>query len=601
MTGNAAHIAIAQQEGTPAVVVGITANTITGGGQSGAAVTLAGLGGLDVAANTIQDSTSAGIVLASLAGGGATKVIENSIDSNAGDGITVETGADGVAIHSNNITHNGTGLGNEASAGALDATLNWWASQTGPSGLFTGHGDSIVNRSTGTTVFIEFLCAPFPEGFPSTLGVCSTETADLHQLLRGQSPDFDPLGRYIAFESNDNLDVDQRTSVSNADGSTEVFLINRRRKKQLTGVCLGGMNGCDFTNAQACATCTDSKECPGDPNSDPLVLDGECVLVTQLSDGVAPQTSTKPRVTARFKSVVYVTTNNELGLNPDGSSEIINFNGQAFTKGDTPDMSMVSNGTSPAVVFDNPAPSLNARLIVVESNANPTGGNPDGNYEIFVFDTKTQQWQQLTDTQPPVDNHRPATVDGKRIVFDSNGDLVPGKNTDGNRELFIAHIRGSGVDFTQITDTAFPVDNRSGSLDGHAVAVAFSSNGDFLPGGNADGNREIFVWQRRSGVFEQLTHSPNGENANPSINLGARFVVFESNADLTGSGATNRRIFQWDRFKQQLTLLSQSRFGSNQLSHIGQRRFVIWQSTANLTGHNANGDSVVYLFDRKLD
>jgi len=272
---------------------------------------------------------------------------------------------------------------------------------------------------------------------------------------------------------------------------------------------------------------------------------------------------------------------------------------------------MVTNNTSTSLLYDNPAPSLNAKFIVVESNADPTGGNADGNSEIFLYNTHTKEWQQITDTAAPVDNHRPFTIDGKWILFDSNGDFVPGSNADGNRELYQARLRASGVSFTQITDTVYPVDNRSGSMDGHSVVITFSSNGDLIPGGNPDGNREIFVWLRRAKTFEQLTNSgPYGENINPSINLGQRFVVFESTADLTNSGATNRRIFQFDRVHKTLTLLSRSRFGTNQLPKVSLHRYVIWESTANLTGHNPNPSCdcedptsqwVIYLFDRRKD
>ena len=137
----------------------------------------------------------------------------------------------------------------------------------------------------------------------------------------------------------------------------------------------------------------------------------------------------------------------------------------------------------------------------------------------------------LTHTLPPVENHRPASIDGRHIVFDSDGDLT-GQNADGNRELFLAHVRNSGTSFTQITQSAAPVENRSGSLDANSALIAFSSNGDFV-GQNGDGNREIFTWYRRTAAFAQLTQSASGDNANPVVNLSQRFVVFESTADLT--------------------------------------------------------------------
>jgi len=243
---------------------------------------------------------------------------------------------------------------------------------------------------------------------------------------------------------------------------------------------------------------------------------------------------------------------------------------------------------------------------VMESNANPTGNNADGNTEIFIYQPPTGAWVQLTDTQAPVENRRPMLVKGKAIIFDSTGDLhndpmVPGvNNADGNREVFLARVRGSGITVRQITDTVAPAESLSGSMDSKASVLVFSSSGD-LTGQNGDGNAEIFEWGKRTGAIEQLTHSTGGENVNPSISMTQRFVVFESTADLTGSGATNRRVFQFDRAKGTLTLLSRSRFGTNQNPRIRKRRFVVWESTSNLTGGNPGSDWVVYLFDRKKD
>src|SRR5262249_9563954 len=152
---------------------------------------------------------------------------------------------------------------------------------------------------------VEFLCKPFPQGFPSTMGVCSTETAELRQLVPGHAPDLDPFGRYIAFESVANLDVDPRTTLSNADGSQEGFVLNRRPKKKLTGVCLGGLLPCDFDNPGTCTPCNGSKDCPGDPSADPIVLNGECVIISQLSDGTPAQTSGAPRLSGLAKNIVF--------------------------------------------------------------------------------------------------------------------------------------------------------------------------------------------------------------------------------------------------------------------------------------------------------
>jgi cysteine-rich repeat protein len=603
MTDNARHIEILQNEGPPAAQVSIDQNTITGGGQSGAAIALSGLG-VTVSANIVQNAAAAAVVIANAPGAGATQIIENTIDHSGGDGITVKAGADGTIIQNNNITHNAIGLANESGAGTLDATSNWWASQTGPSGLFTGHGDRIVNRvSGGTTQFIEFLCKPFPGGFPSVLGVCSTEVAELRLLIPGRAPDLATRGRYVVFESSDDLDVDPRTVRDNADGSQEVFLLNRQPKKSQTGVCVGGTKSCNFADLAHCFRCNGFRQCPGDPGADPILLGGDCVVITQLSDGTAPHGSANPRLSRAAKTVVYASNDDQLSDNADESMEVRSWTRRAFEH-NLPSLTPLSSGAA-VVHYDNPVPSLDGKYVVMESNGDPIGENPDGNTEIFALQTKQHQWVQITHSLPPVENHRPTTVTGHRIVFDSNGDLT-GHNADGNRELFVARLRASGmVELLQVTDTTVSavgdtVENRSGDLDGHSALAVFSSNGDFV-GRNHDGNREIFSWYRPTGAFEQLTVSTAGDNANPVVNQSQRFIVFESTADLTGSGANNRRIFQLDRENGKLTLLSRSRVGTNQIARIPRRRFVVWESNANLTGNNPSGDWVIYLFDRKKD
>ena len=122
----------------------------------------------------------------------------------------------------------------------------------------------------------------------------------------------------------------------------------------------------------------------------------------------------------------------------------------------------------------------------MESDADPLGENPDGNIEIFVYSIRKDVWFQVTrttgfctvsgedcsddgdcegagDVCQVVENRRPATIDGKRIVFESNGDLHNDKkvsginNPDHNREIFVAKIKKSGLpSIRQVTDSVAP-------------------------------------------------------------------------------------------------------------------------------------------------
>jgi hypothetical protein len=47
--------------------------------------------------------------------------------------------------------------------------------------------------------------------------------------------------------------------------------------------------------------------------------------------------------------------------------------------------------------------------------------------------------------------------------------------------------------------------------------------------------------------------------------------------------------------------VSRSRLGENTAPRISRGRYIVWESTADLTGNNAEGEKVIYQFDRKRD
>lgn len=631
LTANRRHIRLEQTvlTGVPAVLVELVNNTTADGGTDGPAVDVYGMvavleandirdaagvglriGGAKIiaAGGSVERSGTSGIVVESA--GAGTQVVENQILANVGDGITIRPGGEVTRVVNNNIEENGVGLGNEATSGALDATENWWDSQTGPSGLHTGVGDSIVNRDVATTSFIEFLCKPFPQGFPSLNAICSGETSELRMLYAGRNPDLDPVGRYITFESDKDMNVDPRTTASNLDGSQEIYLLNRKTNKKLGGVCLGGTS--------PGAPCEINLHCPDDPNADPIVLNGDCVMLTQITDVATPTAViSAPRVTAGGKFVFFETTQDLVSGNLDGSMEILRWSRKIYERALTP---VMIDMTATAVDTTAASTALFGKRILMESTADFAGQNPDGNREIFAFDVKHDTWFQLTQTTAPDDSRHPISgKSGKKLAFESTADLdndasTAYNNTDHNWEVFYARQTPKGYIYTQITNTQAPTINRAGSVSKQGKLIVFTSNGD-LTGGNADGNREVFTWFK--GALTQITNSQPSEclteclpqpgcqlecgNVNAIADRFGRFVVFESTEDINGDGADNRRVFMFRQSTQTLLRLSRSRFGDNAHPRISNGRYVVWDSTANLTGQNATGDKVIYLFDRLKD
>jgi hypothetical protein len=527
--------------------------------------------------------------------------------------VTVLAGGVGALVYNNNIEGNGVGLGNEVSAGVLQAVLNWWGSRTGPSGVSwldptglttTGTGDAIANRGAATTQFVEFLCGPAPGGTASEGGACSVEQPELLRVLTGDMPDVSPHGQYLPFISNLQLPGPDGTTL-NPDGGFEVFLLNRKPGGRPGSFCLGG--------TRYGQPCTKQSECPGDLQGDPYVLAGACVYAEMLTDDPTGFGSPLlPRV-RKQGNVVFATTANLLGENPNGAPELYEWNRRNFRRQGPggPDVLRHLSSGSEAEGTGNPADSRNGRIMFVESAAPHGGLNGDGNVEIFAYDRRVAlkstageeaAWSAVTDTTSPVSNRRPSTLNGKQVAYDSDRrDLG---NADGNREVFVA-LNNNGVwNAEAVTTTVAPVENRAGAIAKQGRMVVFASNGDFAcpTCSNADGNFEVFAWEAEVG-YEQLTHSTAGENINPVVSPRGRFVAFESTADLDNDPALegNRRIFLVDRKLGRLTVVSRSLEGENFMPRISDGRFVVWASTADLTGRAASGDRAIYVFDQRKD
>src|SRR4029453_3619068 len=98
---------------------------------------------------------------------------------------------------------------------------------------------------------------------------------------------------------------------------------------------------------------------------------------------------------------------------------------------------------------------------------------------------------------------------GKKIAFTSNCDLVPGGNADGNAELFYMNADGTGLGQLTASVGGFGAGNTSLDLGGHRIV--FTSDRDLIPGQNADGNDELFGINVDGTGLRQLTHTTGGE------------------------------------------------------------------------------------------
>ena len=246
----------------------------------------------------------------------------------------------------------------------------------------------------------------------------------------------------------------------------------------------------------------------------------------------------RPAMNAAGTLIVFRSTASLTGENP---GEIFLFDTTTTT------FTQVTTGAGPAGLpsFRTVINATGTR-IAFSANGNLTGANPNGNFEIFLFDTTTSALTQVTNTTGSTISSDSPTISGNgtRIAFISNADLT-GENPDGNREVFLFDT--TTTTFTQVTNTTGSAsDSDSPAISGNGTRIAFISNAD-LTGGNPDGNREVFLFDTTTTTFTQVTNTTGSASDSPTISGNGARIAFLSNADLTGQNPDgNREVFLFD-------------------------------------------------------
>ena len=208
-----------------------------------------------------------------------------------------------------------------------------------------------------------------------------------------------------------------------------------------------------------------------------------------------------------------------------------------------------------AGLWNDHAISGNGKRVAFSSSGDPTGGNADGNHEIFVYDLEAKRMVQVTDTvaQPGWYSNTGVSINhsGDRVAFrsgfavDGAGGDIPGRDRfvadlDFNASIPVTRIRRvthsnvQGIAKLSANGTYlfFVSDSRVGGLnnarevklfrvllDPHptisiidmyggiadqrwevdfdvgydGLTVAFTSDRDLVTGQNPDGHRQVFL------------------------------------------------------------------------------------------------------------
>lgn len=167
-------------------------------------------------------------------------------------------------------------------------------------------------------------------------------------------------------------------------------------------------------------------------------------------------------------------------------------------------------------------------VVAWQSDCDPAGTNADASIEIFRA-TVGGAASQLTSGTACSSTRPTISADGSRIAFESSCDLLPGGNADGNVEIFI----WKNGTLSQITTTV-ACDNFAPSINGAGTFLAYDSN--CITANNTDGSYEIFRVSHNGGTPTQLTKETSGtcDSTSASISGNGDLVAFDSDCDLTG-------------------------------------------------------------------
>lgn len=253
-------------------------------------------------------------------------------------------------------------------------------------------------------------------------------------------------GSKVVFSSSNDL------TGGNADNSTEIFVVNSDGTglTQVTSSVFGTDFCCmpDISADGSKVVFQSDGVLIGSANLDKSMevfaanSDGTGLvqLTDQLSTSYACCTA---KISGDGSKVTFASDADLTGANGDHTEEIFVVNTDGTGLAQLSSDSVVTNES------DDPCINADGSVVVFESSADLTGGNPDYSDEIMVVNSDGTGLLQLTSASlAAVDSQNPCiSADGSKVAFDSEADLTGG-NADANEEVFLALLGGQATDRT---------------------------------------------------------------------------------------------------------------------------------------------------------
>jgi hypothetical protein len=297
---------------------------------------------------------------------------------------------------------------------------------------------------------------------------------------------------------------------------------------------------------------------PGDTNAnyDIFVRDllaGTTTRVSVDNNGTMGNlASNLPTISRDGRYVAFVSyANNLVAGDTNNTFDIFVHDRQTAT---TIRVSVDNNGTEANDSSSLPSLSTDGRYVAFSSVAtNLVAGDTNGYRDVFVHDRQTGTTTRVsvdnTGAQANADCDTPSiSGDGRYVAFQSTATNLVAGDTNGTWDIFV-HDRQTGTTTrVSVDNTGVEGNNNSigASISADGRYVTFASDANNLVAGDTNGKRDVFVYDRTTGLIERASVDTAGAQGNnsstfPKISGDGRFVAFESDATNLAAGDTNSR------------------------------------------------------------
>jgi uncharacterized repeat protein (TIGR01451 family) len=258
-----------------------------------------------------------------------------------------------------------------------------------------------------------------------------------------------------------------------------------------------------------------------------------------------------PAVSQDGSRIAFASRDDPLGTNPDGNSEIFLYDGSRLVQVTNTSPGSLANRTTNGSF--QPSISDDGRFIAFSSNRDFGGQNADGNLEIFVFDSLSASFAQLTNSSGIVGfTDARISGNGNFVAYIRDNGTTPGDTRDlieqtrlggsvtvlasGMPSLALTYGRAISDDGTRVvyagqtatnTTQVFLYDGRGAagvrqitslgarvtevplhpSISGDGSRISFATRRN-VNGGNPDGSVELYLYDLPTATFSKITNAP---------------------------------------------------------------------------------------------